>query len=182
MAHLRRHPRNVSELRRPSDAVDRLRWPAPDPATRMLPDFGSMELWFEPASPAAATRPVDVTTLDLPALTAKVGMALTRLRAEFGVVYRSRTWIDEVLPIFGGRVKDATLTRDVLAIAALDAGGVRADVSGLAGFHERDEIIAAARELLAALERLLADCEASTDRRPIRQPDPPTWPAWLAGA
>jgi hypothetical protein len=56
---------------------------------------------------------------------------LVRLRTEFGVVYRSRTWIDEVLPIFGARVTDATLMRDVLAIAALDAGALRADVSGL---------------------------------------------------
>lgn len=137
-----------------------------------------MELWFTSGPAALEPRAVDVSALDLPALIHRLGCTLTRLRTEFGVVYRSRTWIDDVLPIFGGRMKDAALTRDVLAIAALDAGAVRPDVSGLAASYEREEIVTAARELLTAVERLLADCEVSTDRRPIRQPDPPTWPAW----
>jgi hypothetical protein len=137
-----------------------------------------MELWYTPAPPAVASQPVEAAALDLPALIARLSGTLVRLRTEFGVVYRSRTWIDEVLPIFGARVKDATLMRDVLAIAALDAGALRADVSGLTMSYDREAIIVAARDLCSALERLLADCEASSDRRPIRQPDPPAWPAW----
>jgi hypothetical protein len=92
-------------------------------------------------------------------------------------VYRTRTWIEVVLPAAGFHVNDPTLARDLLAAAALDAGGVRADVAKLAGSRPRDEIVAASSSLIEAVQKVLATCEQSTDQQAPRQSDPSCWPA-----
>ena len=46
------------------------------------------------------------------------------------MAYRTRTWIEEILPTYGLPLADPALARDLLAVAALDAGGIRADVAG----------------------------------------------------
>jgi hypothetical protein len=129
--------------------------------------------WTEPAE-VAAPLPVEV---DLPSLTGQLSALLAHLRQQYGVVYRTRTWIEVVLPAAGFYIKDPTLARDLLAAAALDAGGVRADIAQLADSRSRDEIVAASSSLIEAVQKVLAMCEQSTDQQAPRQSDPSCWPA-----
>ena len=126
------------------------------------------------AAEFVAPREVEV---DLPSLTGQLSALLAQLRQQHGVVYRSRTWIDVVLPEAGFGDHDRTLARDLLAAAALDAGGVRADVGRLSESYSRDEIVATSVALIEAGRRVLAGCEQSTDRQAPRQSDPSCWPA-----
>ena len=121
-------------------------------------------------------RPVAV---DLPSLTGQLSEVLAELRHEYGMAYRTRTWIEEMLPEYGAQLDDPVLARALLAVAALDAGGIRADVSGLVGSHGIDEIIATGKVVLAALHEVRAACDRSGDRAvvPVRASDPSRWPA-----
>jgi hypothetical protein len=121
-----------------------------------------------------APRPVEV---DLPSLTGQLSALLAQLRQQYGVVYRTRTWIEAVLPGAGIGLLDPTLVRDLLAAAALDAGGVRADVRKLSEAYSRDDIVAASTALIEAVQRVLATCERSTDQQAPRPSDPSCWPA-----
>jgi hypothetical protein len=121
-----------------------------------------------------ARRPVEV---DLPSLTGQLSALLAQLRRQHGVAYRTRTWIDVVLPSAGADIGDPTLARDLLAAAALDAGGIRADVAGLVEAHSRDDIVATSSALIEAVLSVLAACEQSTDQQAPRPSDPSCWPA-----
>jgi hypothetical protein len=117
-------------------------------------------------------------TIDLPSLTGQISGVLGQLRREYGMAYRSRTWIEEMLPAYGAELDDPALARDLLAAAALDAGGIRADVAGLADSHSREAIIATGWAILHALQNVLAACEVPTDLLPTpHQSDPSSWPA-----
>jgi hypothetical protein len=113
---------------------------------------------------------------DLPSLTGEISGVLARLRQEHGMAYRTRTWIDEILPTYGLPLADPTLARDLLAAAALDAGGIRADVVGLAETHTREHIVDTGCAVLEALQNALAACESSDQPSP-RPSDPSCWPA-----
>lgn len=106
-----------------------------------------------------------------------MGGVLAQLRQQHGVAYRTRTWIEDVLPAYGNDLEDPTLDRDLLAAAALDAGGIRADVAGVAQSHSRDEIIATGGALLESLQKVLAACEGPTDMPALAPSDPSCWPA-----
>ena len=114
--------------------------------------------------------------IDLPSLTGQISGVLGLLRRDYGMAYRTRTWI-EMLPAYGADLDDPALARDLLAAAALDAGGIRADVAGLAESHSRDEIVATGWAILHALQNVLAACEVPTDLLPTPHPsDPSCWP------
>ena len=149
------------------------------PVVEIPPTFEQMPA-IEPARPVAApkvrARPVAV---DLPSLTGQLSEVLAELRHEYGMAYRTRTWIEEMLPAYGAQLDDPALARAVLAVAALDAGGIRADVSGLVGSHGNDEIIATGKVVLAALHEVHAACDGSgkASEVPVRPSDPSRWPA-----
>ena len=113
---------------------------------------------------------------DLPTLTGEIATVLSRLRLEHGLAYRSNTWVTEVLPRTGVPVDDPALVRDLLAVCALDAGGVRADTAGLASAHSRERLILAAMALLDGLERVLGGCEAASGSPTQPPSDPTRWP------
>jgi hypothetical protein len=131
-------------------------WPAPDPATRQ-------------------PRPVVV---DLPSLTGQISEVLAELRHEYGMAYRTQTWIEEMLPAFGAELGNPVLARSLLAVSALDTGGIRADVSGISAVNSTDEIIATGTVLLASLQRLREACDGSDDHPAavVRPSDPSRWP------
>ena len=60
--------------------------------------------------------------------------------------------------------------------AALDAGGIRADLVGISDTHSRDAIVVTGTALLEALQNALAACEGSSKPSP-RLSDPSSWPA-----
>jgi len=115
-------------------------------------------------------------SVDLPSLTGELSGTLAQLRQEHGMAYRTRTWIEDVLPAYGKPLTDPALARDLLAAAALDAGGIRADLAGIAETHSRDAIVVTGTALLEALRNELAACEGSGHRSP-RPSDPSSWPA-----
>jgi hypothetical protein len=115
-------------------------------------------------------------SIDLPSLTGQISGVLAQLRQEHGMAYRTRTWIEEILPTYGLPLADPALARDLLAAAALDAGGIRADVVGLAEAHTRDHIVGTGCAVLEALQNALAACENSEQPSP-RPSDPSCWPA-----
>jgi hypothetical protein len=115
-------------------------------------------------------------SVDLPSLTGQISGVLAQLRQEHGMAYRTRTWIEEILPTYGLPLADPVLARDLLAAAALDAGGIRADVVGLAKAHSRDHIVDTGCAVLEALQNALAACE-SVDQPSPRPSDPSCWPA-----
>jgi hypothetical protein len=118
----------------------------------------------------------EVFPTDLPTLTGEIATVLSRLRLEHGLAYRSNTWVTEVLPRTGVPVEDPALVRDLLAVCALDAGGVRADTAGLASAHSRERLILAAMALLDGLERVLGGCEAAPGSQTQLPSDPTRWP------
>ena len=122
-------------------------------------------------------------SVDLPSLTGELSGVLALLRQEHGMAYRSRTWIEEILPAYGKPLTDPALARDLLAAAALDAGGIRADLVGIADAHSRDAIVVTGTALLEALHNALAACDGSAHPAP-RASDPSSWPAstWVTSA
>lgn len=132
--------------------------------------------WRRRTSNAAVDVHVPRLEVDLPSLTGQIGALLTELRRKHGLAYRSRTWIEDVLPEFGGPLPHPLLARDLLAVAALDAGGIRANVAGLARDHEHQEVVTAAWALLAALQSVLDACEGSSDLPAPPTPDQSCWP------
>lgn len=128
------------------------------------------------AMPKAQRRPVVV---DLPSLTGQISEVLGELRHEYGMAYRTRTWIEEMLPAFGAELDDPALARSLLAVAALDAGGIRADVSGLSAVHSTEQIIATGKVVLDALLQVREACDGSGDRPVVvvRPSDRSRWPA-----
>ena len=143
------------------------------PAFSPLP---AIEPAISVAPPKVRVRPIAV---DLPSLTGQLSEVLAELRHEYGMAYRTRTWIEEMLPAYGAPLDDPALARALLAVAALDAGGIRADVSGLVGSHGNDEIIATGKVVLEALHEVRAACDGSGKRSadPVRASDPSRWPA-----
>jgi hypothetical protein len=134
-------------------------------------------------TPSNATPPVaepQPNAIDLPSMTGQLSGILSELRQQYGMAYRTRTWIDEMLPSYGHDLDDPTLARDLLAVAALDAGGIRADVTGLVEAHSPEQIIATGGALLDALQNVLASCEGSIDQPPVRPSDPSRWPVAVA--
>ena len=121
--------------------------------------------------------PDPATRLDLPTLTGQMSALLTRLRSEYGMTYTSRTWVDVVLSLHApSAFPYPELARDLLATAALDAGGIRANVSAITASNSGAAIIATGAALRDALESLLVGCERSTAAMP-RSSDPTGWPA-----
>jgi hypothetical protein len=117
-------------------------------------------------------------SVDLPSLTGQIGAVLTHLRQHYGMAYRTRTWIEQMLPAYGAEFDDPALARDLLGAAALDAGGIRADVTTLAERHSREQIVETGCTILRALQNVLAACELPTDLLPMPHPsDPSSWPA-----
>lgn len=166
-------------------------WAPPDPSARIVSDF------VPRPSPADVTgrglrrrraqeqptaeMPVTIATpamvIDLPSLTGQISGVLAVLRQKYGVAYRSHTWIDKMLPAHGAEIRDPALARDLLAAAALDAGGIRADVTSLAESHPREHIVATGNSILFALQNVLAACVVPTDLLPAPLPsDPSSWP------
>ncbi len=124
----------------------------------------------EPAEPAfdevaAVTVAAGAASLEddgpvpasLDALVDAVGELLVGLRGDFGVRYGSRTWVEQVLPALGATPDDPDLTRDVLAVAALGAAGVCADVTALTVAHPTEHLVATAASLHRALSGLAAE-------------------------
>ena len=145
-------------------------------ALAMLGVFKHRMMTSPRTQPAAVVAPGPVE-VDLPSLTGQLSARLAQLRQQYGVVYRTRTWIEVVLPAAGFGSHDPTLARDLLAAAALDAGGVRADVAKLSEAYSREDIVAASTELIEAVQRVLGTCERSTDQHAPRPSDPSCWPA-----
>lgn len=114
---------------------------------------------------------------DLPTLTGQIAAVLSRLRNDHGLAYRSTTWVTEVLPGTGVPVEDPAMVRDLLAVCALDAGGVRADTSALASVHSRERLVLAAMALLDGLQRVHRACEGAPG---TRQPPPSDQTGWSA--
>lgn len=108
---------------------------------------------------ADITAEVPVTPPDLPSLTAEIAELLFQLRHDYGLAYRTSTWLDDVLPIVGFETSQPELTRDVLAVSALDAGGIRADVTALTNGHAAVEVVASASALLVALRSVRDVCD-----------------------
>ena len=124
--------------------------------------------------------PDPATRLDLPTLTGQMSEMLSRLRSEYGMAYTSRTWVDVVLPLHApSAFANPGLARDLLATAALDAGGIRADVSAITASYSGTTIIVTGVALRDALESVLAGCEYSSAAM-TRSSDPTGWPAELA--
>lgn len=113
---------------------------------------------------------------DLPTLTGQIASVLSNLRREHGLAYRSTTWVTEVLPGTGVPVEDPSLVRDLIAVCALDAGGVRADTGALASAHSRERLVLAAMALLDGLQRVQAGCEGSIGTPPAPPSDQTRWP------
>ena len=124
--------------------------------------------------------PDPATRLDLPTLTGQMSGMLSRLRSEHGMAYTSGTWVDMVLPLHApSAFPNPGLARNLLAMAALDAGGIRADVAAITATNSGAAIIATGVALRDALESVLAGCEYSSAATP-RPSDPTGWPAGLA--
>lgn len=127
-----------------------------------------------------AGRGIELVSLDvdMPSLTGQIGTLLAELRQRHGLAFRSRTWIEHVLPSYGAVFLRPALARDLLAVAALDAGGIRADVTALAQAHDRDELVTTAWALRDALRRVLTACDGmQTELSPPSRSDPSCWPA-----
>ncbi|MEP7114918.1 MAG: hypothetical protein ABI862_16755 [Ilumatobacteraceae bacterium] len=127
--------------------------------------------------PVVADQPDQSVAADLPSLTGQLSGVLAQLRQQYGMAYRTQTWIEEVLPAYGDAPKYPGLARDLLAAAALDAGGIRADVAGLADSHSRVDIVITSASLLETLQRVLAACEGSTEYPAPPSSDLSCWPA-----
>lgn len=127
--------------------------------------------------PVVEVEPDQSIPVDLPSLTGQLSGVLAELRQQYGMAYRTRTWIEEVLPAYGDVPKDAGLARDLLAAAALDAGGIRADVAGLAESHSRADIVITGTALLEVLQHVLAACEGSAEYPAPPSSDLSCWPA-----
>ncbi len=165
--------------------ISRRRHVATEPAQRRtatkerLPAAGPIPT-SEPIRTAEPLPPVErpPVALDLPSLTGQISHVLAELRHKYGMAYRTRTWIEDMLPAYGAELDDPALARALLAVAALDAGGIRADVSGLSEAHTNDAIIAAGTVVLAALRQVREACEESGSRpaASVRSSDPSRWP------
>lgn len=131
--------------------------------------------YTSPTARAAIARE-PLAEVDLPSLTGQISSVLGKLRRQHGVAYRTRTWIEEVLPGAGADLTNPELARDLLAAAALDAGGIRADLAALAATQSRDDIVATSLVLLDALNNLLVTCQRETEHLATRPSDPSLWP------
>jgi hypothetical protein len=127
------------------------------------------------AAQSVAFDVVDV--VDLPSLTGQLSGVLAQLRQQYGMAYRTQTWLEAVLPAYGDALKNPGLARDLLAAAALDAGGIRADLAGLAEAHSRPDIVDTGSALLEVLQHVLVACEGSTDYPAPPPSDLSCWPA-----
>ena len=126
--------------------------------------------------PTAVVAPV--VPVDLPSLTGEIAGLLAQLRTQYGVAYRTTTWLDSVLPTVGFVTAHPELARDLLAVGALDAGGVRADVTVLTEAHPTDAIVEAGSSLLVALAGVRDACEQrDLGIGELPQSDPSTWPS-----
>ncbi len=132
------------------------------------------------SAPQCELPPPDpATRIDLATLTGQLSGMLSRLRADYGMAYTSRTWVDVVLPLHAlSALPNPVLARDLLATAALDAGGIRADVSAIVASNSGAAIIATGVAVLHALENVVAGCQSSTSAM-LRSSDPTGWPAEL---
>ena len=166
--------------------VSRRRHVATEPAQRRtvtkkrLPAAEPIPTW-EPILTAEPLPPAErpPVALDLPSLTGQISEVLAELRHEYGTAYRTRTWIEDILPAYGAKLNDPVLARALLGVAALDAGGIRADVAGISEAHASEEIIATGMDVLAALQQVRGACDGSGDRfaASVRPSDPSRWPA-----
>jgi hypothetical protein len=125
------------------------------------------------------TSPQSVERVDLPTITGQMSGVLASLRHEHGLAYTSGTWIATVLPRYTSMaLSDPALARDLLAAAALDAGGIRANVSTIAASYPHATIVGTCVTLLEALEVVQIACESANGELPQPQPSDPTgWPA-----
>ena len=126
-------------------------------------------------SPAAVDDPPIAN--DVPSLTGQIGVVLVELRQLYGVAYRSHTWVADILPAYGIELVEPTLARNLLAVAALDAAGIRAEVTNLAATHSRETILATDQSLLAALHRVRDARVGPYGPAALLQSDPSGWPA-----
>ena len=117
-----------------------------------------------------------IDVVDLPSLTGQLSGVLAQLRQQYGMAYRTQTWLEAVIPAYGDALKDPGLARDLLAAAALDAGGIRADLGGLADSHSRHDIVNTGSALLEVLQHVLAACEGSTEYPAPLPSDLSCWP------
>jgi hypothetical protein len=93
----------------------------------------------------------------------EVGELLVALHRRFGVSYRSRTWIEEVLPTCSFTSLDSGLTRDLLAAAALEAGGVAVDRASFSLLRDEAEV----NNAIGHLHMALIELEARLARAPL---------------
>ena len=115
---------------------------------------------------------------DIPSLTGQIGVVLAELRQQYGVAYRSHTWVADILPAYGVEVVEPTLARNLLAVAALDAAGIRAEVTNLAATHSRETILAQPdQSLLAGLQRVREARVGPHGSAALLRSDPSGWPA-----
>jgi hypothetical protein len=93
----------------------------------------------------------------------EVGELLVALHRRFGVSYRSHTWVDEVLPTCSLTPMDPILTRDLLAAAALEAGGVAVDRASFSLLRDEAEV----NNVIGHLHMALIELEARLARAPL---------------
>lgn len=121
-----------------------------------------------------------VTPADLPSLTGEIAELLSHLRQEYGLAYRTTSWLDEVLPTVGFATSQPELVRDMLAVSALDAGAIRADVAALTDAYSTTEMLEAGSALLVALGHVRDACEQrDIGIGELPQSDPSSWPSVL---
>src|SRR5215207_7489251 len=133
-----------------------------------------------PAEPVAESMPADepVMSVDLPSLTGEIAGLLAQLRREYGLAYRTTTWLEVVLPAVGFVTTQPELARDLLAVSALDAGAIRADVTPLTEVHATEAIVGAGSSLLVALAGVRDACEQrDVGIGDLPPSDPSTWPS-----
>jgi hypothetical protein len=148
----------------------------------LLLAFGGVRRWQRTQHRPPEVGPTShqsIERVDLPTITGQMSGVLASLRHEHGLAYTSGTWIGTVLPRYTSMaLSDPALARDLLAAAALDAGGIRANVATIAASYPHATIVGTCVTLLEALEVVQIACESANGELPRPQPSDPTgWPA-----
>jgi hypothetical protein len=141
--------------------------PPPVPGTRVEdPTLGV------PGSPYVAPEVPDGTLEDE---IGRVSALLSLLHRDYGVLYGSRTWVQDVLPALGVAMDEPQLVRDVVAVAALGAGGVRAEVGSLAESYDDEQVRAVAIAVRRALDTYADTMFAGEALVGVPLPDADLW-------
>lgn len=141
--------------------VRALRVPTEDAA----PDVTAETAYVEPAVPEGT----------LEEEIGRVSALLALLHREHGVLYGSRTWVQDLLPALGVPTDHPQLVRDVVAVAALGAGGVRAEVGSLTRSYDDEQVRAVAIALHRALDAFADRLFAGDGLEGMPRPENELW-------